>query len=252
MINANLHKKVAVLDTAVHRSHKVSKPVQDWSVAAEVNAMFVASVEFGDIAAEYPILFVDAGTDDQGKKQVAPIAVFGLVDKENLYIDAANGNRWRAMYVPAMLRLYPFGVARVDPQRVMVVIDEGWAGWSQTEGQPLFDAEGKPTDYTNGVREQLEKIETEVQRTRMLGELLMNAKLLSDMRFEAQLPDGSKIVVDGFLTVDEKKMGELSDAQILEYHKNGVLGLIHAHQISMRHMRKLVEWRAAKLGVVPA
>ena len=49
--------------------------------------------------------------------------------------------------------------------------------------------------------------------------------------------------VAGFLAVDEKKFAALSDDKVLELHKNGALGLIHAHQISMRHMRRLVEWR---------
>jgi hypothetical protein len=93
------------------------------------------------------------------------------------------------------------------------------------------------------VRDQLEKIEAEVQRTRLFGEELVKADLLTEMRFDATLPDGNTLTVDGFLAVDEKKFAALSDAKVLELHKNGALGLIHAHQISMRHMRRLVEWR---------
>jgi hypothetical protein len=66
------------------------------------------------------------------------------------------------------------------------------------------------------------------------------------MRFDATLPDGSTVSVDGFLTVDEKKLAELPDAKVLEFHKNGVLGLIHAHQISLRHMRRLVDWHLVR------
>jgi hypothetical protein len=43
-------------------------------------------------------------------------------------------------------------------------------------------------------------------------------------------------------------LAALADAQVLEFHRNGVLGLIHAHQLSMRHMRKLVSWRQAREG----
>jgi hypothetical protein len=95
----------------------------------------------------------------------------------------------------------------------------------------------------SAVRNQLEKIEAEVQRTRLFGEALVQADLLTEMRFDATLPDGKTLTVDGFLAVDEKKFAALSDAKVLELHKNGALGLIHAHQISMRHMRRLVEWR---------
>lgn len=244
MINPNLYKTPVAVDTLKHRSTKLAQPVQDWSVAADVNAMFIATAEFGDACAEYPIVFVDAGKDEQtGKQQIAPIAVFGLIDKQNLY---AEKGQWRAHYLPALLRAYPFGIARQDAERVVIVMEESYPGWSQTEGQALFDAEGKPTEFMNGVRDQLERVETEIQRTRLFGTLMVDAGLLQPMRFDATLPDGSTVSVDGFLTVDEKKLAELPDAKVLEFHKNGVLGLIHAHQISLRHMRRLVDWHLVR------
>jgi SapC len=245
VINPNLYKKPVAVDSVKHRDTKLAHPVRDWAAASDVNAMFIATAEFGDACAEYPIVFVDAGKDEtSGKQQIAPIAVFGLSDKQNLYAEAG---RWRAHYMPALLRAYPFGIARQDEQRVVIVMEEGFAGWSQTEGQPLFDAEGKPTEFMNGMREQLERLETEIQRTRLFGNLMVDADLLQPMRFDATLPDGQTISVDGFLTVDETKLAALSDAKILEFHKNGVMGLIHAHQISLRHMRRLVDWHLQRL-----
>lgn len=245
MINPTLYTKPVALDTIAHKALKLAKPMEDWSVAKKLNAMFVAAVEFGDIAAEYPIVFVNAGTDPQGKRQVAPVAVFGLANEENLYL---NGGAWRARYLPALLRAYPYGLARADQERVVIVIDEAWNGWSQTEGQPLFESDGKSTAYLNTVREQLEKVEIEVQRTRFVGQALIDADLLMDMRFDATLAGGETITVDGFMTVDDKKLGELPDAKVLEFHRNGLLALIHAHQMSLRHMRELVERRVAQKG----
>lgn len=240
MINPALFKKAVAVDSRAHADWRVRPSPRDWSVASELNAMFIASVEFGDACVEYPIVFVNAGTDPQGQRQVAPVAVFGLREKENLYVEEG---RWRARYLPALLQAYPFGVARVDDSRVVVVVDEAWTGWSRDEGVPLFDAEGKPGEYLTNVRNQLEKIEGEIQRTRLFGHALLDADLLSPMRFEAALPDGQKVTVDGFLAVDEKKFAALPDDRVLQLHKSGALGLIHAHQISMRHMRRLVEWR---------
>ena len=241
MINPALFKKAAAVDTTAHRGWRIAPSRPDWSVASELNAMFIASVEFGDACVEYPIVFVNAGNDPQGKRQIAPVAVFGLREKENLYLE--EGGRWRAAYLPALLQAYPFGIARVDDTRVVVVIDEAWSGWSQSEGTALFNDDGQPSEHLTGLRDQLEKIEAEVQRTRLFGEELVKADLLTEMRFDATLPDGKTLTVDGFLAVDEKKFAALSDAKVLELHKNGAMGLIHAHQISMRHMRRLVEWR---------
>jgi SapC len=246
LINPSLYKQPVAVDSGAHRNLKLAQPVSDWSVAAELNAIFVASVEFGDVCCEYPLVFVEAGKDESsGKALVAPIAVLGLTDKSNLY---ADGGRWRASYMPALLRAYPFGIARQDETRVLVVIDQAYTGWSQTQGQALFDAAGQPSELLGGIREQLETIETEIQRTRLFGTLLIEHGLLQPMRFDATLPDGKALTVEGFMTVDEKKFAELPDALIAEFHRNGVLGLIHAHQISMRHMRRLVEWHAVRVG----
>ena len=66
------------------------------------------------------------------------------------------------------------------------------------------------------------------------------------MRFDATLPDGNKMSVDGFLALDEEKLGALPDATVLDLHRTGVLALIHAHQISLGLMRALVERRLAR------
>lgn len=125
-------------------------------------------------------------------------------------------------------------------------MDESWTGWSTTEGAALFDEQGQPSDYLKGMRDQLERVEAEIQRTRLFGKLMLDADLLAAMRFDATLGDGQKIAVEGFMAVDEKKLAALPDAKVLEFHRNGVLGLIHAHQISMRHMRRLIGWRQAR------
>lgn len=245
MINANLYRNPVALDNVAHRSLRIGQPMTDWSVAEKTNGMFLASVEFADACLDYPILFVPAGTDPQGKAHVAPIAAFGLSEGENLYIDGAT---WRARYIPALMRTYPFGIAHTQDDRMLVMIDEAWPGWSRETGTPLFDEQGMPTEDTRGTLEQIQKIELEIQRTRFFGDALLEAGLLTDMRFEATLSDGEKITVDGFLAIDEAKLAALSQDKLVEFHSNGVLALAHAHQISMRHMQKLVDWRLLRMA----
>ena len=143
-----------------------------------------------------------------------------------------------------MIRAYPFGITRVETDKTLIMIDDAWPNWSRSEGTPLFNAQGEPSQELNAVRDQLQKIEMEIQRTRFFGDALLEAGLLMDMRFEATLPSGEQITADGFMSVDDKKLMELPDAKVVELHRNGVLSLIHAHQISMRHMQKLVDWKA--------
>jgi SapC len=244
MINQALHKQAVAADRAEHRYVRMKVPVADWSVADKVNSMFVAATEFGDAAREYPLVFVRAGTDDDGKPAIAPIAVFGVKPEQNLYVERG---RWRVPYLPALLRAYPFCIGRIDAERFAVCFDAAWSGVGGSEGQRLFDDQGDPTPFLTEVRAQMETLEAEIQRTRAMCRRLRDLDLLREMRFDATLPDGSKLSVDGFLTVDEAKLDALPDAQVLELHRSGLLGLVHAHFVSLGGMRRLLDWHLERL-----
>ena len=246
MINQNLHRQPVALDRSAHLNTRVKLPVTDWSVAAGLNSMFVAAVEFGDACRDFPIVFVRAGTEADGSTPIAPVAVFGLSQGENLYVE---GTRWRGAYMPALLRMYPFAMGRVDEQSFAIVIDMAWPGVSQTEGDRLFTETGEVSELTRLVQQQLELAETEVQRTRFVGQKLQELNLLREMRFDAKLPDGNTLSVEGFLTVDEDKLKLLPDATLIEMQRSGILGLVHAHLISLGNMRRLAEWRMQTLGM---
>lgn len=242
MINPELHKKPLALDRTEHRHLKVRRETNILEAAAGLNAFFVTAAEFADACKEYPILFLRAGTDPEGKPLVAPLAIFGLTRGENLFY--RNGV-WDARYVPAMLRSYPFSMAHADEKRYVLCFDSSSPAISTEEGEPLFDAEGEPTPYMKSVQSFVEQIEIEVERTRLAGRRLMELGLLQDKRFDATLPDGTTVVVDGFLAVDEARMDKLTDAEVVQLHRNGLLGLLNLHVASLGNMRALLERRVA-------
>lgn len=245
MINPLLHRQPVAVDRNLHRPLRLRLPVGDWSVASRMNAVFVAAAEFGDVAREFPIVFIRAGDQPGGGVDIAPVAVFGIVQNQNLFVEGAA---WRARYVPAVLAAYPFCIGRIDDERFAVCLDAGWSGLSQgSDGEALFDADGEPSTFLKRVQGQLETLEGQVQRTRLLCRRLLELDLLRDMRFDVTLPDGGRLAVDGFLTVDEKKFGELDDETVLELHRSGLLGLVHAHHVSLGHMRKLLDWHIERL-----
>jgi hypothetical protein len=245
VINQNLHRQPVALDREQHRDLKLAVPNTDWSLAGNLSALFVAAAEFADTCREFPIVFVRAGKEPDGKDQIAPVAVMGLQQGQNLYLD---GPKWRAHYMPAILRIYPFCIGRIDTERFAICVDMAWPGAQKTEGRGLFEADGQPAPLLQEMQKHLEGLEGEIQRTRLVGAKLQELELLREMRFDATMPDGRKHSVDGFLTVDETKMQNLPDNVIGELHRTGVLGLIHLHWVSMGNMRRLVEWHAEREG----
>lgn len=259
MINPNLHRQPVPLDPQQHGPLKIAFPGSDWSVAARLNAIFVAATEFSEVCKEYPIVFVRAGREADGRDQIAPIAVLGVTADQNLYVTepAAPGQpqAWRAQYKPAVLQAYPFCIGRVDEQRFAVCVDMSWPGVGQEAGQPLFTPEGQPAELLKAMQQHLELLEGEIQATRNFGRRLLELDLLRDMRFDATLPNGRQHSVDGFLTVDAEKAQVLPDNVLGELHRNGMLGLIQLHWASLGLMRRLMDWhvqRHSEAAAAPA
>lgn len=244
MIDPSLFAEPIALDRVKHAKSRLKTQGVRVGRIAGMNALFVAAVEFIDVSREYPIVFVEAGQGADGQREVAPMAVLGLSQGENL-MHGPDG-RWDARYLPALLRGYPLGMALTNDNTYVVVIDAQADALSDTEGERIFDDAGAPTPMIEERRKFLEQLESEAQRTRAFGRVLVELDLLQTMRFDATLPDGSKLTVDGFLAVDEKKFSDLPDAKVVELHRNGVLALIQAHLSSLALMRALVERRLAR------
>jgi len=243
MSNPPMYGELAPLDREAHKNLKLDTAKAVVGQIADQNSVFLAAVEFADACREYPIVFVRAGEGADGKPQVAPLAVLGLKPGSNLFID---GDKWTGNYVPAYVRRYPFAMARLDgnANTLAVCIDSKWPGFNEATGEALFK-DGEPTEFLQNARAFLENYEQEAERTRLICNLLVELDLLLDMRFEATLPGGEKIDVEGFLAVDEKKYSELPDDKVLHLHRNGLIALIEMHRLSMTNMNRLAARYAA-------
>lgn len=235
-----LYSNLTALDRVVHKNLKLRTDVSVASRVANQNSLFLAAVEFVEACKEFPIVFVRVGEPpkDGGKQPVAPLAVLGLKQGQNLFV---KGDELTASYVPAYLRRYPFAMARLDPNsdQMAVCYDADWNGFSETEGNALFTEAGEPSEFLLNAKGFIENFENEVERTRMLCDQLMELGLLDDMRFDATLPGGETLAVDGFLAVDEKKLAALPDAKVVELVRNGIMSLIEMHRVSMTNMNRL-------------
>lgn len=241
MINTDLHKKPVALDRVAHRKLKVRRDQSALQATASLNSYFLTVAEFADACKEYPIFFLRAGTDKDGKALCAPVAVFGLSKGENLML---RDGKWDARYVPALLRAYPFAMAPTgEGQPYVMVIDQDSGVLSTEQGEALFKEDGEPTPFLEDLRQFTERVEVEVERTKMAGRKLMEMNLLQDRRFDATLPDGQTLSVDGFMACDEERLKALTDAEIVELQRNGLLAMLHLHLVSMGNMTQLLQRR---------
>jgi SapC len=248
MIHPELHGSPVALDRLQDRGLRLRRDGDDNARFATLNSMFIVAGEVGEVCKEYPVVWIEAGTDANGVRQVAPIAVFGLAKGQNLCLE---GGAWRTAYLPVLLRMYPFALARSGDVQYAICRDGRSSRLSLDDGEPLFEADGTPTALTLDIQRQLEQVEMEVERTRLMGLELLRLDLLREMRFQATLPEGGSVGADGFLTVDEKRFAELPDAELPKMHRSGLLRLVHGHQSSLSNMRRLAQWHVQRNGAAP-
>ena len=226
------------LDPASHAALRIA-PLRDYSIAARMHAVFVAATEIPEAALDFPIVFVHSGElDAAGAPVVSPVALLGLAQGENLYVE---GSRWQARYVPAFLRRYPFVSGRRGP-----MIDMAWNGLSPIDGEPLYDEAGRPTPTLAAALDFLARFEAEALRTRAFTARLAALDRLQPLRADATLPDGQTLSVEGFRVVDEERLRALPDAAVLELHRSGMLVLAHMQRASLAHLPRLVEMKARR------
>ena len=241
MSNPPMYENLVPVDRVQHKNTRMKVGAQVLDRVAPLNSLFIAVAEFADASAEYPVVFVRIGNAPEGQRPaVAPLAVFGLKQGSNLFV---KDGQWTGRYVPAYVRRWPFAMARIEENSndMALCLDAGAGAFSETEGEPLFKEDGEASELLLNAKQFCEDFEREAERTRQACELLQDLDLLQDMRFEAQLPSGEKLDVDGFMTINEKALAELPDAKIVELHRNGLLEVITMHRQSLRLMSRLAQ-----------
>ena len=227
-----MYDKLTPVNRDQHRSLRVKPSTKLLTFARETNSLLLAVTELPLAALDFPCVFVAAGD------QHTMVSVVGLRDKENLYIDSEG--RWDInSYLPAFIRRYPFVLAEEpNSSQLTVCVDETFDGLNQTEGEALFDAEGKDTPYLQGLQKFLLDFHNDMQRTSAFAKRLVDLDLLVERNIDFTLGE-QKFNMNGFKVVDEEKLRKLAPAVVQELFASGALGWIHAHLLSLNNVSKL-------------
>ena len=144
--------------------------------AGETNSVILAGVEFCEAAKEYPIVFTQAGD------KVVPVALLGLRNEENLFVD--DKGDWDGRYIPSFVRRYPFVLAETgETGQQAVCIDDAY------EGEPLFAGE-ETTPLLQQAIEFLEEDQKHYLRTEAFVQRLRDNDLLMSFNAKVDMVDG--------------------------------------------------------------
>lgn len=235
MSTFGFYRNLVPLNPAQHKNLTLKSSATGFKFAQQAVSVPLAGVEFADAALEFPIVFIPAA--DEG---MVPVAVLGLKPDANLFVDAQGA--WRAHYVPAFLRRYPFIPAQDTPQSEPTVwMDEAYDGLNAPDGELLIDAEGNKTPRLDDILGFLLNCQSEYARTRAWAKVLSTLNLLKPLTATVANASGEQFHLSGFQVVDEEKLGAIDDKEVMRLLRSGAMAWIYAHLLSIRNLRKLAE-----------
>lgn len=228
-----MFKKIEALSREEHQELRFAQ-TSNFDFAKEaLNAPLSAS-EFPVAARFYPIVFPVDGA--------APMVLFALNQQANLYV--GEDGIWKAPYVPAHIRRYPFILANLQTQEGeenthALCVDTQAPHFASGQGDPLFTANGDPADITQDAMKFLNGFQAELNVTQTICQELEEQEVLVEKQVEIE-KGGQKGAIGGFRCVDLEKLNALDDAVLAKWVRNGLIRLINAHIDSLTHLKALV------------
>ena len=229
-----MYQALEPLNSTQHSKMKVRSNISIPQLA-KMHAVPVTVDEFALVQRDYPIVFT------VGENPV-PIALMGLNEGVNVFLDDDGKPMDRSTYVPAYIRRYPFMLARLrsDSDELSLCFDPSSGAVGEfDEGQPLFEGD-QPSEATKAILQFCEQFETAGQRTAAFLDELKKSNLLMEGEVAIQ-PQGFEqpFVYRGFRMVDEEKVRDLRGDELRKMNQSGLLPLLYAHLFSLSQMREV-------------
>jgi hypothetical protein len=228
-----LYKDLEALNSGQHGAKKLKRFLSIPQVG-KVHAVPLTIEEFVHAQRDFPIIF-SAGEDP------IPLALMGLNEGVNTFLDDEGLPIDKTVYMPAYLRRYPFLLARLRPDsdELSLCFDPTSGGLVDEDGEALFDGD-QPSDLTKNILQFCEQFEAAGQRTQAFMKELTDAGLIMEGEVSIQ-PDGAEqpFIYRGFRMVDEEKLRNMRGDELRKLNQNGALALIFAHLMSLGQIRDI-------------
>ncbi len=209
-----------------------------------IRQVMIVPQEFREAQSCYPILFRKKAASDD----IEPMALFGFYEQENLFL---QGDRWDADYIPLAIQRLPFviGYARdsfSSDQQPVICVDLDHPRVNQSQGEPVFLAQGGNSPYLDHINSILAELMRGVDQARALTRALQARGLLEPITLSATLRNGQAFELTGFLTIHEERLASLDAQSLDELHSAGHLACAYLALASLSRIRELIRRKEAR------
>lgn len=229
-----MFQRIVPVNKDRHAGKKIL-PVSDFRFAAKHHIAYLTLHEFVRAASTYPVLFLE----DKANDDFRPVALLGLTAGENAFV--GEDGQWQAGYIPAIIRRYPFALSQSgEDDRFLVCVDEASTLLSDTEGTPLFDAEGNATQVIENVKTYLGELQQMDRLTTEFTHFLVQNNLLTPLNMRVNVNEQVRNIT-GCYVVNEERLNNFSDQKFLEVRQKNFLPAIYAHLLSLTQIERLAK-----------
>jgi len=225
---------IVILNSEAHRHLRVrTKP----SAKLGDDQRFVAAIigEFPLLAVHYPIFL----SKDAETGAFYAGAMLGVDLGENLFLDEETGFDG---YRPLNLQRAPFFAAGDT-----IAIDLDSPRIAEADGEPLFDGDGAPSAYLQGVMSAFQQLMPGSEKTRIFIDKILQLKLVEPVSVDLAFDDGTRRRLEDLYTINQDALRALPDDAVLDLFRSGYLHLISLMIASLKQVPVLARRKNQRL-----
>lgn len=228
-----LYKKPEPLNLQSHKGMGLKYGDRPFDFLNETHFVPLTAGEIATASAHYPVIFL-------GDARL-PVAVMGLQQGMNLFVDPATGLYEPMRYMPGYVRRYPFVSAMhtEESDRFTVCVDSASHLMSKNPDEPFFDDKDEPTEFTKNAIEFVRMYEGEAAATNIMLKRFKELDLFEEQTTQFQprdaqgQPTGQAQTIATYWGISGEKMRALPAETLAELRDNMYLAIIYAHMISL-------------------
>jgi len=238
-----MFKKLVPLQYDLHKDKKI-KNIKGFGFAKEFHVASIMTHEFVRAAAIYPIVFIEDKKNDQFK----PVVLLGLKSGENLFVD--EDGKWSASYIPAIVRRYPFALAKAKDEQYLICVDEENDILNEEDGVALFNEDGKPSDAVENVKKYLGELHQMELFTTEFCKTMAQNNLFAPMNMRVRQNNKNQSI-SGSYVINEERLNSLSKEKFFDFQQKRYLPAIYAHLTSLAQIERLLSLSGEKSDETP-
>jgi hypothetical protein len=228
------------LSSRIHQNLKVV-PSAINEFASKQHVFSLNAVEIAQAATCFPIFL--SRNKINGNLNFSAMTSF--LTEQNLFVES---NQWLPVFQPSALRTYPLYLMQSNKADAQFTVgfDPQNTAFSETEGKPLFSAEGVASDHLTVVTKLLQTELDNMRHSFHLVTKLEELDLLKQIDLKVIFENGHVNTIKGLFTIDEDQFKMLPASTLAELNSAGYLMPIHALLMSIYQLNVLINKHNAR------